>query len=988
MKNREGRIFIHLIGNVVLLFGCALIILVLSAKENYARQLQQVNQYIAELSDKTANYTSAMFNDKVADIQTMAHFYGETMESTRVDAAHLELLERESGFDWIRFIDIQGDDYASDGKISNVNDREYFSEGMQGGYGISFVRNSRINGEKLLGFYAPVYYDGKICGVLVGFLQETTVSRMLQTEVYGHLADTMIVNKEAEIIGSCTDDVLPEDGAVEGLLAHVSKEDKSRAEAAIVQSKKEQYSFTDTAGDSIGCIVPLEGTEWVLVQEFPAEAIRSMVQAINADERFVMLLFVCVLAAFVMQIIFVMHRKKSIEEEAASRNRVASLLSNVSDDYICLIDVNLRTEIEEQFRISGGENLIDWAGGNYDYTHCIEEYAHDLVSEKDRARFTEATRLPVLKELLAKQKDFYIEYDAVIEGEERHLQGKFTISRENPQEEHLLIGIRDITELTREKASIKTSMDLVVSAASTVYPFILEENLTRNRARTIYNEGIVHKGRMEQTSLDAILEDLKNTIVIEREYQRLCNDMNREAQIRAYQEGKRELQERLRQLGDDGKLHWMEIRNILMESDNGDIFSISMSRCIDEEIQQTIELQRAKEAAEGANKAKSAFLFNMSHDIRTPMNAIMGFSAMAEKYIDNPEKVLDCIKKLNASGEHLLHLINDVLDMARIESGKIELHVQAHHIPTKLKNVEYIFYSNLKKKKQTFTMQCELEDEIAFFDVLRVNQIELNLISNAIKYTPEGGSISYTVKQLSREGEYAVYQGVVTDNGIGMSEEFCANAFEAFEREKNSSVSGVEGTGLGLAITKRLVEQMGGEISCRSRQGEGSVFTFTLRLRVGTREDLQQEEDAKREVPVFQGKRILLVEDNVLNREISREILQEEGFLVEEADDGDVAVDKVRWSTPGYYDMILMDVQMPKLNGYEATRQIRALEGERAKIPIIAVTANAFEEDKMAAMAAGMNGHISKPIRISELRVEIGKCLKEEGNQYGKHGEL
>ena len=988
MKNRESRILVHLIGNIILLFGFVFLILLLSARENYARQLQQVDQYIAELSDKTANYTSAMFADKTEDIMTMAHFYGETMKSAQVDAAHLQLLERESGFDWIRFIDLDGEDYASDGRVANVSDREYFTEGMKGKNGVSAVLDSRINGEKLLGFYAPVYYNRDVCGVLVGFLQEETVSQMLWTEVYGHLADTLIADERGNIIGTCVDENVPETGNVEEILGHIQEEERDAVVRAIANGERMQYSYTDSVGDSVGCVVPLEGTEWVLVQEFPAEAVRAIVQKINGDERFVMLLFACVTAAFVFQIIFVIHRKKDIDGENATRNRVASLLSSVSDDYLCLIDVNLHTEIEEQFRISGGESMIDWAKGNYDYNHCIREYANELVSDKDRARFLEATRLPVLKELLKKQKDFYIEYDAVIEGEERHLQGKFTISRGKSQEEHMLVGIRDITELTREKARIKTSMDLVVSAASTVYPFILEENLTQNRARTIYNEGIVHKGKMEQVPMDEFMENLKTTITIEKEYEHFIKIMGREAQIKAYQEGKRELQERLRQLGDDGRMHWMEIRNILMESENGDIFSISMTRCIDEEIRQTIELQEAKEAAESANKAKSTFLFNMSHDIRTPMNAIMGFSAMAEKYIDDPQKVLDCIKKLNASGDHLLKLINDVLDMARIESEKIELNVQAHHIPTKMKNTEYIFYSNLKKKKQTFTVQCEVQDEIAFFDELRVNQIELNLISNAIKYTPEGGKINYTVKQLSSENGYAVYRGTVTDNGIGMSEEFCASAFDAFEREKNSIVSGIQGTGLGLAITKRLVEQMGGEISCHSKQGEGSEFTFTLKLRIGTEQDLEKEENYEGKAPVFEGKRILLVEDNVLNREISREILQEEGFLVEEADDGDIAVEKVKWSSPGYYDLVLMDVQMPKMNGYEATRQIRALEEEKAKVPIIALTANAFEEDRREAIAAGMNGHICKPVRIKELRVEISKCLREEEIQNGNYGKL
>ena len=429
-------------------------------------------------------------------------------------------------------------------------------------------------------------------------------------------------------------------------------------------------------------------------------------------------------------------------------------------------------------------------------------------------------------------------------------------------------------------------------------------------------------------------------------------------------------------MGDDGILHWMEIRNILMTNMENDLFAISMVRCIDEDIKQTVELEKAKEAAESANKAKSAFLFNMSHDIRTPMNAIIGFSAMAEKYINNPEKVADCLKKINISGNYLLKLINNVLDMARIESGKIEMNIQAHHIPSKMKNIEYIFLADINKKNLSFNAECDIKDEIAFYDALKINQIELNLISNAIKYTPAGGSITYRIEQKSSENGFGIYSCIVKDTGIGMSNEFIKNVFGAFESENTGFTMRTEGSWLGLAIVKRLVDIMGGTISCTSEKGKGSEFVCTFKLKIGTYADLEKELPDDKKLADFAGKRILLVEDNELNREISREILENEGFIVDEAEDGDIAVEKVKTSAEGFYSFILMDIQMPRLNGYEATKQIRSLNNKAlAAIPIIAVTANAFDEDKRAATQAGMNGHVAKPIEINNLRKELFKCM-------------
>ena len=980
MKNSEKKLMRHFVANIALFFLAVFVVMLLSARENYARQMQQVDEYVDVLSSRTAQHVGDVFQDKHAAITSIAYLYGQFVHTKEQETGweQLEALEENSGFDRIRFIDMTGESYTSSEKIADFSDRDYFIKGSRGESGYTVVMNSRFNSEKLIGFYAPVMYENHICGVMVGFLEEETVSGILKTDIYGFSAFTMMVDRDGETLEEYHSSEFENIPDLTGALEQIRADDIEDILTAARQNTACTFSFEGSKGRSSGVLQPISGTDWSLLQVFPSEATRKMVNAVNMDERFTLLLFCVIFFLTGWQLLYIARRKAILSQKSKSHDRMMSLLQSIADDYICLINVDLNTELEEQYRIHKGASLDDWSDGNYDYTHCISQYAKEVVSPVDRTRFLNATGLVTLKKVLSEQKDFFIEYDARIEGEPRRLQGKFTIDSSDEKTPHMLIGIRDITEQTEERIKAKTSMDLIVSAASTVYPFIVEENLTKNQVHTICNQGIVNQGLLEHPTMDEMMLGLKSIVIDEGDYDRIYSKMNREAQLNAYERGEYVLEVRGRLLGDDGRTHWMETKNILMENITGEIFSISMTRCIDDEIRMTAELEQAKEKAEAANRAKSTFLFNMSHDIRTPMNAIMGFSSMAEKYVNDPEKVADCLNKINVSGEHLLRLINNVLDLARIESGKMQLDLQAHDILETVKNVEYIFQADIKKKNQTLEIKCDIQDRIVFFDILKMNQIELNLLGNAIKYTPNGGKILYSVQQIDKNGEYATYRCIVKDNGIGMEQEFRKRIFEAFERENNSVVTGVEGAGLGLTIVKRLVEGMGGSISCESEPGKGSEFICTYTMRVGTENDLEQEASMQADQLSVSGKRVLLVEDNALNREISREILESSGFVVDEANDGDVAVEKVTASTPGYYELVLMDIQMPKMDGYEATRRIRALSDEKlAGIPIIAVTANAFEEDRREAVQAGMDGHIAKPINPGQLNKIIAGILNK-----------
>lgn len=388
------------------------------------------------------------------------------------------------------------------------------------------------------------------------------------------------------------------------------------------------------------------------------------------------------------------------------------------------------------------------------------------------------------------------------------------------------------------------------------------------------------------------------------------------------------------------------------------------------------ELEQAKREAEKASRAKSEFLYNMSHDLRTPLNAIVGFAELAKK-TDDIEKSRGYLKKIESSSEHLVQLVNDVLEISKIENGAIRVENVIGFPSEGEEKIVPIFDKEIEKKKLHFT--CNLEKGIPpiYWDRDIVYRIAVNLLSNAIKYTPEGGSVSFSSSRMEGSDEdHCILKIVVADTGIGMSEEFVKEAFEPFSREYSTTVSGIQGTGLGLRIVKALVEILDGRITIDSQLGKGTTITVMCEFEYAKDYIADELSDDERDFVELQGKRILLVEDNELNAEIAMELLEEKGFVIEYAENGEVCIEKYSKAEVGYYDLILMDIQMPVLDGYQTTRVIREFEDkEKASIPIIAMTANAFEEDRKAALRAGMNDHVAKPINMKVLLNCIAKNI-------------
>lgn len=395
------------------------------------------------------------------------------------------------------------------------------------------------------------------------------------------------------------------------------------------------------------------------------------------------------------------------------------------------------------------------------------------------------------------------------------------------------------------------------------------------------------------------------------------------------------------------------------------------------DVSDMVMLKNALRRAEEGSRAKSSFLFAMSHDLRTPMNAIIGYAELMEAHWGEKEVTTNYLQKLKGASQFLLALIGNVLEIARIESGKETLTEAPWNLMKLEETLDILLDGEISRKQLTVNRNVNIRHANVYCDALKIREIIMNLLSNAVKYTSEGGKIVLDIdeKPSARDG-FMTLQIRVSDNGIGISKEYVPYIFDAFTRERSSSESGIIGTGLGLRIVKSFVDLMNGDISVKSEPGKGTCFTVEISCRKIPEEELQQQMEEQPENVSLAGRRLLLAEDNGLNAEIAMTILQDADAEVELAADGKIAVDKLQDVPVGYYDAILMDIQMPNMNGYEATKAIRKLTDERAKIPIIAMTANAFEEDRQAALAAGMDDYVAKPVEISELFRTIMKHLK------------
>ena len=546
------------------------------------------------------------------------------------------------------------------------------------------------------------------------------------------------------------------------------------------------------------------------------------------------------------------------------------------------------------------------------------------------------------------------------------------------------VMLRDITEVHTVRVENSRKAE-VIEGLSVDFSSIYLLNLTTGTMRpyrlnnSYFNEIVGGRGLKRDADGQAdwrqVLPLYGEKYVLPEDRERFLNETS-ESRIRERLTNEKRYSVNYRCAGGDREITYMEMSFVLIDGEGSEHAvmgfrdvtgqTLRVQREMAERLKTEMDLEREKRA----NEIKSAFLFNISHDIRTPMNAIMGFSTLARRHLTEPDRLEDYLTKVDESSRQLMALIDDLLEMSRLNYGRIELRAEPCDLREQLEKVLDLFRGQAEEKRLTIEEQVELEDGMILVDDNRFRRIMSNLLSNAVKFTPSGGSIQVRArrKQVSDSG-FARFEFSVSDTGVGMTEDFMRRMYEAFEREESSTKSGSVGTGLGLSITKSLLDIMGGSISVKSKKGVGSTFTVDLPLRLADHAPQSGEEQQEKTDYRAAGEhRILLVEDIEINRMLAETILEEAGFLVESVPDGCDAVEAIRGRPLWYYDLVLMDIQMPVMNGYEATRSIRALNRADARtMPIIALSANAREEDRRMSLESGMNHHIAKPFDVAQL---------------------
>lgn len=1086
--------------------------------QNSIRMEERNKNYAADSARQTAEQIDEELNNALDLIKTYTFFIGESLNEPVLTRQMLRKLEENSQFDACIYTDINGTNYASDGRTSTADTHDYFLNGIKGENNITVVFDSNFFDEIMVSFYAPVRFHNEIIGVLRGtYLAEEYLKDMLTTTYFGEAADVYLCMPNGRIIASSNDSE-GEGDLIDMLVQTGVIDPKTAGGARSIFENGGEGAFicdSDSKTDNI-CVINLPKSEFVLVQTFPKNVTQSMIR----DENIMgVQLEAALIGLFVVYIVLlVIHAKREKKQLELENRELGYIIDGVTTLFSRMAMVDFEADTYQY--LSGTKPWDNTIAERGNYRDLVGYMCSILIEESDRWEFARQIHKDAVIEALNSHDDIRFECNVLKNGraEWEHVN-IICLERKDGKVTKLLFVRQNITEVKEKELRIQAKMAIanrkerqyriaIISNSFCNFEFNLTKDLIEHDiVRTIDGQQIslLEKAGLKAPCKASECFEKWKQIVLEESMEEYCTIVNPAYLKARFEEGEAEVDvEYWANMFSDELICIRQSFIMTQDDDTQDIMVMVVSKEITSQVQKQREqrqaLQDALMQAQHANKAKTTFLSNMSHDIRTPMNAIIGFTTIAVTHIDNREQVRDCLRKVLSSSNHLLSLINDILDMSRIESGKVQIKEQECNISEMMHNLVNIIQPQVKAKRLEFfidTFEVVNEDVIA--DALKMNQVFINLLSNAVKYTPAGGTVSFRIMQKTtfRHG-YGDYVFIIKDNGIGMSPEFVKHIFEPFEREATATQSGIQGTGLGMAITKNIVEMMNGKILVESEPGKGSTFTveFTLKLQdieknaeqlkelhglramvvdddfnvcesvskmlkqLGMRAEwttsgreavyraksaaeegdsyhtyivdwqmpeMSGVETARRirsivgeDIPIiiltaydwsdieeeakeagitafcakplfmsdlksalfaannlndkddnvaswtladFTGKRVLLVEDIELNSEIAEVILEEAGFEVESAPDGTDAVSMVSQSEEYYYDVILMDVQMPIMNGYEATRTIRMMQRNDVKtLPIIAMTANALEEDKEAAIKNGMNAHISKPL--------------------------
>ncbi|MDO4514662.1 MAG: response regulator [Lachnospiraceae bacterium] len=927
--------------------------------------------YVADAATQTAKRIDDLLVGAQNSISAMAHVYEHNFDPSYADVKTLEDLTDSTLFDYIGYVNADGIYTDNRGLQADVSDRYYAQDGLRGNSGMDMVFNGRVSGEDLVIFYAPLRQDGEVVGILTGRYRQQQMRKLITSSYFGEPANTYLCLSDGTVI-ACSKEEMPQN-----ILDSLNQKDGADQEAvkiltdALMTGNSTSFTYTTSYGSNAAYVTKLPHSDWILLQVFPMQVTNEMLSESNSSATYLLLWLMILSALYILLLLLESHKEKT--QLTWEKQQMREILDSTS----CLF-----------------KNFI------------VADLEHDTY--------------------------WILTNDNLTAGEGLPNKGTYS-DLQNYWNKRILN--EDADEAEKAPFSIQS----------------IREHLTENTAYLQYESRIRQDG--------------------------IC---------------------------------WVQISVLCLKRKSGVPTSVllaiqDVTELKEMEQRSRTAMEDAYQSAKAANDAKRTFLFDMSHDMRTPMNAIIGLSGLLDRYAEDPERVRSYSRKIHASGQHLLTLINEILNMSKIESGKTTLNLSPFLLSEMIEDLTAIFQPQAQKKAQTLQMRVfgVMQDHL-IGDKLRISELLSNLLSNAIKYTAEGGHIALTVHGLRQTTPgYVHLLFEITDNGIGMDPEFVQHVFDPFTRENNSTVSGIQGTGLGLTITKSLVDLMGGTISVKSCRGQGSTFKVELELRpaegndepdfwtehgitkvlilgpdenicqsirslmANTGVELHYSTDGQRAVdliaetgfdlilldrtlpdmdalqairyirthsgalttlllidqnwilmekdalsagangflpapfslstlhrvvaecqgqpdvqtpaentPHLNGLRLLVAEDNDINAEILMELLDMEGIFCDRAVNGREAVSQFQNKPVGYYDGVLMDIQMPEMNGYEAARAIRSLNRSDAElIPIVAMTANSFAEDIQESLAAGMNAHVAKPVDMELLRAVLCKLV-------------
>ena len=687
---------------------------------------------------------------------------------------------------------------------------------------------------------------------------------------------------------------------------------------------------------------------------------------------------------YVVFISDITEKREQRETDKATRDAVISALTNAYNTVWLINDVITEkstlyhTDLDE-IHSKAIRNALSHAR----YTDTKTEYVSTMVAKEDRERMQEEIGLPYILKQFESRNSFTVSFVRLLESGSRHYMVDLIKVFMPGGRTGVMMGFKDVDEDVRHRKAMQQALE-DAQRATEKYRLAAAERMTYEKVAQalagdyigIYivdpdTEKFVEYSAtkeydrlgVEKSGGDFFSLSRKNMerLIFSEDRERFLGTFYKE-KVMSILERDGSFTMKYRLLAGETPF-WVSMKATLLQDEDGRHLIIGLNN-IDAQMKR--ELEYRQQVAEARTKARNDFLANMSHDIRTPMNAIVGYTNIAKDHIDKPETVTNALEKIGSSSHFLLSLINDILDISKIESGKMQISLAPCDLRDIFRRIEDITVLQARNKSLVITYQHDSVRHCRVnADELRIEQVLVNIISNAIKYTPEGKTVDLIAEEEPVEGNRYHYRFIVRDTGIGISEDYLPHLFESFTREERTTVNRIQGTGLGLAITAKVVEMMGGTISVKSKVGEGSEFTVDLEL-----ESLEEPhpEESENSMIDFSGCRVLLVEDNDINAEIACMILSQYGIAVERAENGQAGLEQVQKHAGGYYDAVLMDIQMPVMNGYEATRAIRSLEGTYYQtLPIIAMSANAYDEDVKACLAAGMNAHIAKPFSPEAL---------------------